>query len=245
MIKQDLASVQARIASACAKAGRAPEEITVVAVSKGKTVSQIKEVIAGGITDIGENRVQEALIKHNELITHNSELRAIKWHMVGHLQTNKVQDAVQLFDLIHSVDSLRLAEQINKESEKIHKSQDGLLEVNISGEPSKFGIKPEETIGVIKEIAKFKNLNIKGLMGIAPIVDEPEKTRPYFRILRDLLAKIYPVQNYSATGKEKEVLNGAGEPLILSMGMSDDFEIAIEEGSNMLRLGRIVFEGLN
>lgn len=237
MIKQNLASVQARIASACAKAGRAPQEITVVAVTKGRSVEQIKEVIAEGITDIGENRVQEAIKKYYELPacrqageSTSYELRKIKWHMLGHLQTNKAQDAVKLFDLIHSLDSLRLAEQINRESEKMHKIQDALLEVNISGEPSKFGIKPEETTGVIKEIAKFKNLNIKGLMGIAPIVDKPEKARPYFRMLRVLL---------------KGVSSGPGEPLILSMGMSDDFEIAIEEGSNMLRLGRIVFEGLN
>lgn len=228
MIRQNLASIQARIAFACAKAGRAPQEITLVAVTKGCGLEQIKEVISEGITDIGENKVQEALKKYYDLRFTNYGLRKIKWHMLGHLQTNKVQDAVKLFDLIHSLDSLRLAEQINRESEKIHKIQDALLEVNISAEPSKFGARPEETPGVIKEIAKFKNLNIKGLMGIAPIVDEPEKARPYFRMLRVLL---------------KGVSIAAGEPLILSMGMSGDFEIAIEEGANMLRLGRAIFQG--
>ena len=239
MIKQNLASVQARIIFACAKAGRVPQEITLVAASKGRTVSQIKEVIAEGITDIGENRVQEALLKYDAIHT-TPDARRIRWHMLGHLQTNKVEDAVKLFDLIHSVDSLRLAEQINKESGKIHKIQDALLEVNISSEPAKFGIKPEEAIGVIKEIAKFKNLNIKGLMGIAPIVDEPEKTRPYFRMLRDLLARIYELPACRQAGECTSY-----ELRVLSMGMSSDFEIAIEEGSNMLRLGRIVFEGLN
>lgn len=223
MIKQNLSAIKKRIAAVCAKTGRNPQEIMLVAVSKGRPLQQIKEVIAEGITDIGENRVQEALKKYYEL-------REIKWHMVGHLQTNKAKEAVKLFDLIQSVDSLRLAAEINRQSEKLKKIQDILVEVNISADASKFGIKPEQAEEVIKEMSEFKNLNIRGLMGIAPIVDNPEKTRPYFRMLRDL---------------KKDVSTGAGQPLILSMGMSSDFEIAIEEGANMLRLGRIVFEGLN
>lgn len=249
MIKRNLSDIKIRIASVCARAGRNPQEITLVAVSKGRTVRQIKEVIAEGVTDIGENRVQEALLKYDAIPAcpagrHTAQdARQVRWHMLGHLQTNKVKEAVKLFDLIQSVDGLRLAVEINRQSEKLKKIQDVLVEVNISADASKFGIKPQQAEGVIKEMAEFKNLNIKGLMGIAPIVDDPEKTRPYFKMLRDLLTKIYPVRSYRATQEKEGVCNGAGAPLILSMGMSNDFEIAIEEGANMLRLGRIVFEG--
>lgn len=201
-----------------------PGAITIVAVTKGRTVEQIKEVIAAGITDIGENRVQEALIKYNELYAIRSTLYATRWHMVGHLQTNKVKEAVKIFDLIQSVDSLYLAQEIDKEAGKVNKIQDILIEIKTSPEAAKFGIKPDEAIGVIKEIAKLKNINLKGLMTIAPIVDNVENTRPYFKMLRELKDKINTLH-------------------ILSMGMTDDFQIAIEEGSNMVRLGRAIFEG--
>src|SRR3990167_6956887 len=168
MIKQNLSGIKTSIVSACVKTGRNPQEITLVAVSKGR-----------------------------------------------------------------SVDSLRLAAEINRQSEKVKKIQDILVEVNISADASRFGVKPEQAEEVIKEMSEFKNLNIKGLMGISPVVDDPEKTRPYFRMLKDLQAKICGLR-----------VTGCGLR-VLSMGMSSDFEIAIEEGSNMLRLGRIVFEGLN
>jgi hypothetical protein len=200
-----------------------------VAVSKARTPQQIEEVIQAGISDIGENKVQEALIKYNQLRAMGYELRAIKWHMVGHLQTNKVKDAVGIFDLIHSVDSVHLAQEIDRQAVKINKIQNILIEVKTSGEATKFGLRPEEVIAVIKEMAPFKNIDIKGLMTIAPIADSPEKTRPYFRTLRELKDEI----NRSSLTKS---------PLsVLSMGMSDDFEIAIEEGSNMIRIGRAIF----
>lgn len=246
VVKQNLSAIKTRIVSACAKAGRSSQEITLVAVSKGRTLEQIKEAIAEGINDIGENRLQEALPKYNaQRITPacpvgRQNAQPIKWHMLGHLQTNKAKEAVQLFDLIQSVDSLRLAEEINRQSEKLKKIQDILVEVNISADASRFGVKPEQAEEVIKEMSEFKNLNIKGLMGIAPIVDTPEKTRPYFGILKNLRDII---RDSRTTNHESRITNH--EPLILSMGMSSDFEIAIEEGSNMLRLGRIVFEGLN
>jgi pyridoxal phosphate enzyme (YggS family) len=150
--------------------------------------------------------------------------------MVGHLQTNKVKDALNLFDLIQSVDSLNLAQEIDRQAAKIHKIQDILIEVKTSPEATKFGLKPDETVEVIKEMAKLKNINIKGLMTIAPIVDNPEKTRPYFKTLRILKDKInsLTLTTYPLT--------------LLSMGMTDDFEIAIEEGSNMVRIGRAIFE---
>jgi pyridoxal phosphate enzyme (YggS family) len=150
--------------------------------------------------------------------------------MVGHLQTNKVKDAVKIFDLIQSVDSLHLAEEIDKQAAKINKIQDILIEVKTSPEATKFGLQLEVVIEVIKGITKLKNLNIKGLMTIAPIVDNPEKARPYFRLLRELGDKI----------NESRITNH--ESRILSMGMTDDFEVAIEEGANMVRLGRAIFD---
>ncbi|OGX50598.1 MAG: YggS family pyridoxal phosphate enzyme [Omnitrophica WOR_2 bacterium RIFCSPLOWO2_12_FULL_46_30] len=231
MIKQNLSGIKTRIVSACVKTGRNPQEITLVAVSKGRSVDSLREVVEAGISNIGENKVQEALHKYNMLSGVIKD--GLKWHMVGHLQTNKAKEAVKLFDLIQSVDSLRLAAEINRQSEKVKKIQDILVEVNISADASRFGVKPEQAEEVIKEMSEFKNLNIKGLMGISPVVDDPEKTRPYFRMLKDLQAKICGLR-----------VAGCGLR-VLSMGMSSDFEIAIEEGSNMLRLGRIVFEGLN
>jgi len=228
MVKDNILKIKERITFVCSKVNQDPNSVTVVCVSKGRTAEQIEEVIEAGITDIGENRVQEAIIKINALRTTNYKLRT---HMVGHLQTNKVKDAVRIFDLIQSVDSLRLAKELDKQASKINKLQDILIEVKTSKEATKFGIKPDDAIEVIKEITKFRNINIKGLMTIAPIVDNPEKTRPYFRLLREIRDKINELRtkNY--------------ELRTLSMGMTDDFEVAIEEGSNMLRLGRAIFEG--
>jgi pyridoxal phosphate enzyme (YggS family) len=237
MIKENVPSIRKRIALVCSKFNRDFNSITVVAVSKGRASEQIKEAFEAGITDIGENRVQEALLKYNELQTPNSplpgrqagKLQTIRWHMVGHLQTNKIKEAVRIFDLIHSVDSIRLAKEIDKESAKINKIQNLLIEIKTSPEAAKFGLKPDEAVEFMKEIAELKNISIKGLMTIAPIVDNPEKTRPYFMILKELLFKInrLGILNY--------------ELKTLSMGMTDDFEVAIEEGSNMLRLGRAIF----
>ena len=223
MIKENVLKIKERISLICTKINRDPNTISVVAVSKGRTIDQIKEAIDVGITDIGENRVQEAVSKYKE-IRNTEYARRIKLHMVCHLQTNKVKDAVKIFDLIHSVDSLHLAEEISKQASKINKVQDMLLEVKTSPEIAKFGLKPNEVIEVIKDIVKLKNINIKGLMTIAPVVDNPEKTRPYFRILREL----------------KDTINNMP---YLSMGMTDDYQVAIEEGSNMIRLGRAIFEG--
>lgn len=206
-----------------------PESISIVAVTKGRQVEEIKKAIAAGITDIGENRVQEALIKYRQITSQRANEQRIAWHLVGHLQTNKAKDAVSIFDLIQSVEGLRLAEEIDRQAFRIKKVQDILIQVNTSGEKTKFGLKVDETIGVIKEALKFKNINIKGLMTIAPMVDNPEKTRPYFRLLRELRDKI---NNLQLTTYNLQ---------LLSMGMTDDFRIAVEEGSNMVRLGRAIF----
>lgn len=231
MIRENILKIKEHISYICSKINQDPQGINIVAVSKGRDVKEIKEAIEEGIVDIGENRVQEALSKYNELIIYNLEPRTIKWHMVGHLQTNKAKEAVKTFSLIQSVDSIHLARELDKQAAKINKIQDILVEVKTSPETTKFGLKPDETIGVIKEMAKLKNINIKGLMTIAPIVDTPEKARPYFKLLRELRDKIRTFNIKHVT------LN------ILSMGMSDDFEIAIEEGANMIRLGRAIFEG--
>src|SRR3989338_3614813 len=151
MIKDNLQKVRGRIAAVCLRVGRRPDSVTIVCVSKGRGIEQIKEAIEAGITDIGENKVQEALLKCKAL----SAIQ-IKWHMVGHLQTNKVKDAVKIFDLIHSVDSVHLAQEINKEAAKINKVQDILIEVKASPEATKSGLKPDEVTQVIKDIAEYK-----------------------------------------------------------------------------------------
>jgi len=230
MIKENVPSIRGRIALVCSKINQDFNSITVVAVAKSRTSEQIKEAFEAGITDIGENRAQEALLKYNEFQTPNSKLQTIRWHMVGHLQTNKVKDAVKIFDLIHSIDSVKLAKEIDREAARINKIQDILIEVKTSPEATKLGLKPNEAIEVIKEISEFKNIKIKGLMTIAPLVDDPEKTRPYFRKLREIRDRV----------NELRITNY--ELRILSMGMTDDFEVAIEEGSTMVRIGRAIFE---
>ena len=232
MIAHNLIRIRQQIEAACVKTGRNPQEITLVAATKGRSIEQVQQALEFGITDIGESRIQEAIVKHSKLL--NSQ--ALRWHMLGHLQTNKVKEAVKIFDLIQSVDTTRLAAEIDTQAFKIHKIQDILVEVNISGELSKYGFTPEETIEAVKRIAKFRNLNIKGLMTIAPSVDNREETRPYFLTLRELQNKINALRITPAcSAGRQDALR------ILSMGMSDDFEAAIEEGSTMIRLGRAIF----
>jgi len=237
MIKESILRINTQIARVCSKINKNPKEISIVAVSKGRNPQEIKEVILAGITEIGENRVQEAVFKLDELTNQHLPAgqagineRRIKWHMVGHLQTNKVKEAVKIFDLIQSVDSLHLAAEIDKQAAKINKIQDILIEIKTSTEATKLGLKPDEAIEVIKEITGLKNINIKGLMTIAPLLSDPENSRPYFRRLRELREKLF---QYSVLSTPYSVL---------SMGMTEDFEVAIEEGSNMIRLGRAIFD---
>ena len=172
---------------------------------------------------MGENRVQDLVAKYNIIGD-----KAV-WHLIGHLQTNKVKSAVRIASLIHSVDSIRLAKEIDREAQKIGKTQEILIQVNISAEASKFGIKPEESFNLIKEITLYQNINIKGLMTIAPEAGDPEQARQYFRALRELRDKLVALQPRPNNLQ------------LLSMGMSDDFQVAIEEGSNMVRIGRAIF----
>lgn len=222
MLKDNISKVKERIVAACSKVNRDPSEIKIIAVSKGRVVEDIKEAISSGLTDIGENRIQEALEKYNELQAENRGL-AIKWHMIGHLQTNKVKDAVKIFDLIHSVDSLALAQEIDKRAAQINKIQNILIEVKTSPEATKFGLDPDKALGIIQDISKLQNINIKGLMTIAPLVNRLEDARPYFKMLRQM----------------RDSINMSYK---LSMGMTDDFEVAIEEGAEIIRIGRGIFE---
>jgi len=230
MIEDNLVKINARISRACAQAGRQIDSVTLVAVVKNRTLKDIGDLVEAGIGHIGENKVQDALVKHRAISQVSHAGPDIKWHMVGHLQTNKVKDALGIFDLIHSVDSLHLAQEIDKQAAKINKTQDVLIEVNTSGQISKFGLEAKEAVEGAREISRLKNITIKGLMTIAPLSDEPGQARPYFRMLRELRDKI-------------NVLSFTPCPLsILSMGMSDDFEVAIEEGANMVRIGQAIFE---
>ena len=207
------AAVSDRIAAACHKAGRPPGDVTIVAVSKTFPPQAIKEAVAAGMRHIGENRVQEAAEKRPEL----EGLPAV-WHLVGHLQTNKAKQAIKLFDVIESVDSFHLAEEISRRADR---TLSVLLEVNVAGEESKFGYTPEQALREAEKIGALPHLDVRGLMTVAPLTDDAETVRPVFRRLRELR---------DALGLRE-----------LSMGMTDDFEVAIEEGSTMVRIGRAIF----
>ena len=223
IIKNNLEIINEKIKKAALKADKNPEEIKLVAVAKTATIEQIEEAIKAGVKIIGENKVQEAKEKY-QIITAD-----IEWHLVGHLQTNKVKYAVEIFDCIHSVDSIKLAKEIDKRSLQFGKTTNILVEVNVSGEETKYGIKPEEVVLFLKNISEFTGIRVRGLMTIAPIVEDKEEVRPYFRKLRELSKEI----------KSKNIKNVKMD--YLSMGMSEDFEIAIEEGANMVRIGRGIF----
>ena len=223
IIKNNLVIINEKIKKAALKVNRNPEEIKLVAVTKTATTEQIKEAINTGVKIIGENRVQDAKEKY-QILTAN-----IEWHLIGHLQTNKAKYAVEIFNCIHSVDSIKLAQEIDKRSKQFGKKIDVLVEVNVSGEETKYGIKPEEVEPFLKEISEFPEIRVRGLMTIAPIVEDKEEVRPYFRKLRELSEEI----------KSKNIGNVKMD--YLSMGMTEDFEIAIEEGANMVRIGRGIF----
>lgn len=214
-IERNIQEVTRRIALACKRAGRSPEEVTLVAVTKTIGPAAIRAAFQAGLRHFGENRVQEAKPKLGELENIRTQCT---WHMVGHLQTNKAKTAGALFDIIQSVDSVRLAEFLNRHAQKTIPI---LLEVNIAGEASKSGFSTGEVFSAMKEIERMPNLEIKGLMTIAPLASDPEEVRPVFRRLRELR---------NSMGLEH-----------LSMGMTDDFEVAIEEGSTMVRIGRAIF----
>jgi hypothetical protein len=220
-IAANLNAIQQRIETACARAGRAAGAVTLVAVTKSQPPEVVDEAAKLGLRLFGENKVQEAKAKIPLCPDH------LRWHMIGHLQSNKCRDAVALFEMIQSVDSLPLAEEINRRAEQAAKILPVLLEVNAVGETSKFGYRPEQLLAELSRLNALPRLEIHGLMTVPPWTPDPEKVRPVFRALREL--------------KERcEQILGAPLPH-LSMGMTGDFEVAIEEGATMVRLGTALF----
>ncbi len=222
-IADNLKTVTDRIAFAAKRAGRDPSSVRLIVVTKTVDVESIRHAVAAGAAVLGENRVQEAREKIEKLG------RMARWHLIGHLQTNKAKYAVKLFDLIHSVDNLELAKELDKQAAKIGKVQNILIEVSIAGEAAKAGVAMQDVTTLVREAAKFKNISIKGLMTVPPYSENPEDARPFFRKLRELAETIL-----------KENIPGVSMNE-LSMGMSGDFEVAVEEGATMVRVGTAIF----
>jgi len=217
----NLAAIQQRITAACERAGRDPASVTLLAVTKGQPPEVIAQAAAAGLERFGENKVQEAKARIPLCPGR------LHWQLIGHLQTNKCRDAVELFEMIHAVDSLHLAEEINRRADQAAKTMPILLEVNAAGEASKFGYRPDQLLADLKAVNALPRLEIHGLMTMAPWTPEPEKVRPVFRQVRELKA-------------QSEQVLGAPLPH-LSMGMTGDFEVAIEEGATIIRLGTALF----
>ena len=275
-IATDLALVRQRIAAACQRSGRDPSSVTLVGVTKGVPPEAIRQALALGLSDMGENRVQEARQKQQTLdlrefriadfglrieerqqsAIHNSQsaIGSVRWHMIGHLQRNKAKDAVELFDVIHSVDSIGLAEALERQAMMRVRGSglgvrgsspqppapnperwlDVFVQVNVSGESTKCGCPPEDATALARTIMDQPHLRLRGLMTLAPFSDDAEQARPYFRrlrLLRDELQKQLPDSSLATHHS----------PLLLSMGMSGDFEVAIEEGADVVRIGTALF----
>jgi pyridoxal phosphate enzyme (YggS family) len=219
-IRDNLLRVMDRMERATRKSGRGPREVKLVAVSKTVDVGRIREAIEAGASILGENYVQEAQKKIEEIG------KPVSWHFIGHLQSNKVKVAVRLFDAIHCLDGIPLAEELNRRAQQVDRKIPVMIEVNLSGEATKFGTEEEKATSLAQEILKLDHLSLEGLMTMPPYFDDPEKSRPYFVQLRAL----------------KEKLAKGGIPLKdLSMGMSNDFEVAIEEGATYVRVGTAIF----
>ena len=223
MIRDNIEQVQQNIKNACMRSKRDASEVTLIAVSKTKPVADIEEAYSTGTRDFGENKVQEIDEKYPVLP------KDIKWHLIGHLQTNKVKYIVDKVHLIHSVDSIKLAGQIETEAVKHGVEVNILIQVNVANEDTKFGLRYDDVIDTIKVISEFKHLHIKGLMTIAPFTDNPEDNRVYFKKLKELFDKISKVNIPNVEMKE------------LSMGMTGDYEVAVEEGATLVRVGTGIF----
>ena len=223
MISENIEQVQSQISEACGRAGRDREDVTLIAVSKTKPIPDLEEAYRFGVRDFGENKVQE-LVEKAEVMP-----KDIRWHMIGHLQRNKVKYIVDKVCLIHSVDSLRLAEEISKEAVKRQLTVNILIEVNVAGEETKFGSTTDEAIQLVEQIAALPGICIKGLMTIAPFVENPEENRKYFSKLRQLAVDI----------NDKNIDNVSMH--VLSMGMTGDYEVAVEEGATLVRVGTGIF----
>ena len=223
MLKDQLAYVEAEITEACLKSNRNRNDVTLIAVSKTKPVETLQDAYDLGVRVFGENKVQELVDKYEVLP------KDIQWHMIGHLQRNKIKYIIDKVHCIHSVESFRLAEAIEKEAAKHNRIIQILVEVNVAGEESKFGLAPEEVPSFVEEISKFPHLRVNGLMTIAPFVDNPEDNRPVFKALKKLSVDI------EAKNIDNVSMN------VLSMGMTNDYQVAIEEGATMVRVGTGIF----
>jgi len=223
MICDNLEQVQQKIKEACDRAGRDADEVTLISVSKTKPLSMLREAYEAGARDFGENKVQELMEKIPEMP------EDVRWHMIGHLQRNKVKYIVGKVFLIHSVDSLRLAEEISREAVKQDRTVNILLEVNVAGEESKFGVTPEETADLVRSISKLPGIHICGLMTIAPYAENAEDNRQYFKKLKQLSVDI----------ERKNIDNVSMN--VLSMGMTGDYSTAVEEGATYVRVGTGIF----
>ena len=217
-------AIRLEMAEAARSVGRNPEEIILVGVSKRHSAESVIEAVDAGVTTLGENYIQEAVEKIETL----GDLGA-SWHFIGHLQTNKARFAVQYFDLIHTVDSVKLAREIDRRARKINKVQEILVQINISQESSKSGTAARDALALVQEAALFENISVRGLMGMPPFFDDPEEARPFFRELAGIRLDIRAAKISNVTMEH------------LSMGMSGDFKAAIEEGSTMVRIGTAIF----
>lgn len=222
-ISENIENIRKNIDSACKRSGRDPKNVLLLAVSKTVDVDRIKVAVDCGLNSLGENRVQEIMEKYEPMGEN------VKWHLIGHLQTNKVKYIIDKVELIHSVESIKLAEEINKQAKKHNLVMDVLVEVNMADEESKFGVKPEETEGFIRELALMDNIRVRGLMTVAPNVENGEENRVYFRNMKQLLVDI----------NAKNINNINMD--ILSMGMTGDYETAVEEGATIVRVGTGIF----
>jgi len=227
-LKARLEAINRRIAAACERAGRQASEITLVAVSKTVAPARIREAIVAGVRDLGENRVQEAAVKIPELEA-IAEEHQVRWHLIGHLQSNKARRAVELFDIVQSVDSFKLAERLDNIASEFDKRLPVFIEVNLGGEESKSGVAPNEVLRLCEQAGKFANLDLKGLMAVPPFSENPEDARPFFQRLRQLRDEARDIGVAGPDFKD------------LSMGMSNDFEVAIEEGATFVRIGTALF----
>lgn len=236
MLIEKASNIFKKISHAAMRTGRCPEEIRLIAATKTVDIETIKEAVVAGLRTFGENRVQEAQKKISNLKSHitpptsplnnGGAIGGVEWHLIGHLQKNKAKYAVQLFDLIHTVDSIELAEELNKQAEKTGKIQRILVQVKLSEEETKHGVSEKGLLPALEKIKSLNNLKLEGLLTMPPFFEDPEKARPYFRRLREI--------------REKAERKGFSLPE-LSMGMSGDFEVAIEEGATMVRIGTALF----
>lgn len=227
-IARNLDVVKRRIAQAARRAGRDPDEVALVGVTKKRPVEQVQALIAAGQRVLAENRVQEALARIETFA--DAPGGAIEWHLIGHLQTNKAGKVAGRFALIHSVDSLRVAEALERAAERDDSTVDFLLQMNVSGEESKFGLSPDALPGTIEELRAFERVRCRGFMTMAPFVSEPEEARPVFRALRALRDRVRDEAHEHIDMRH------------LSMGMTNDFEVAVEEGATLVRVGTALFQ---